>query len=84
MAQGKAEELMQLKLTEDETSAEALSSLIKTSAEYSRTIGCDLRSLFSDEGSIAMPVLEVISESDTDSSTTPVIANITSSVLTVL
>lgn len=68
MAQGKAEELMQLKLTEDETSAEALSSLIKTSAEYSRTIGCDLRSLFSDEGSIAMPVLEVISESDTDSS----------------
>ena len=68
MTQGKAEDLMQLKLTEDETSAEALSSLISTSAEYSRTINCDLKSLLSDEGSAAMPVLEVISNGDTDSS----------------
>ncbi|SFD23195.1 Ger(x)C family spore germination C-terminal domain-containing protein [Ruminococcus albus] len=68
MAQGKAEDLMQLKLTEDETSAEALSSLITTSAEYSRTLSCDLKSLLSEEGNAAMPVLEVISEGDTDSS----------------
>ena len=68
MATGKAEELMRLKLTEDETSAEALSSLLATSGEYSRTLSCDLKSLLSEECSAAMPVLEVISGSDTDSS----------------
>ncbi|MCR5542121.1 MAG: hypothetical protein K6F71_15035 [Ruminococcus sp.] len=68
MAAGKAEELMRLKLTEDETSAEALSSLLATSAEHSRTLSCDLKTLLSEECTAAMPVLEVISGSDTDSS----------------
>ena len=64
MSEGKAEKLMELKLTEEETSAEALYSLLKTSAEYSRTIRCDLKSFLSDEGCAVMPVLAV---ADTDS-----------------
>ena len=64
MSEGKAEKLMELKLTEEETSAEALYSLLKTSAEYSRTIRCDLKGFLSDEGCAVMPVLAV---ADTDS-----------------
>jgi spore germination protein KC len=72
MAAGKAEKIMQLKLTEDETSAEALSSLLATSAEYSRTLSCDIKILLSVECTAAMPVLEVISEGESDSSSADV------------
>lgn len=68
MAEGKAEELMQLKLTEEETSAEALTSLLNTSVEYSQTVLCDLKSLLSDEGCAAMPVLSVKNVGDNEKS----------------
>ena len=68
MAENTAEELITISvgITEEETSAEALTRLLEVSREYSDTTGCDLIDILSAEQVPTIPVLRVKS-SDTDS-----------------
>lgn len=70
MAENTAEEIMQLQLTSEETSAEALTRLLEVSCEYSDTLECDLKTLMSAEKSeyVAMPVLAPVQQEQNDSS----------------
>ena len=56
---GSAEELMQTKVSDAETSAEALTDLIKNGSENSAALRCDLKGLLSSGGISAVPLLEV-------------------------
>ena len=62
-----AEKLMQTKLTDEETSAQALCSLIKNGSNDSQTISCDLKELLSSQGCCAVPVLSVNEDAEDES-----------------
>lgn len=70
MAENTAEEIMQLKLTSEETSAEALTGLLDMGYEYSETLKCDLKTLMSAEDSeyVTLPVLGSVKSDREDSS----------------
>ncbi|MBQ8965801.1 Ger(x)C family spore germination C-terminal domain-containing protein [Ruminococcus sp.] len=59
MAENTASEVMEQRLSDKMTSAEALTSLLDVSCEYSDTLSCDLKELLGAEGCAAMPVLRV-------------------------
>lgn len=61
LAQGKASDIMEAKLSTEETSAEALLSMLRVSEEYGHTVGCTMRDMLSDgeRSCTAMPVLEM-------------------------
>ena len=68
MSDSTAEDLMNVRLSEEEISSESLDGLLKVSCEYSDTVSCDLKGLPSAEGCTAMPVLKVTGNQEDSSS----------------
>ncbi|MBQ9541782.1 Ger(x)C family spore germination C-terminal domain-containing protein [Ruminococcus sp.] len=62
MAENTASELMEIRLSEEEISSEALSGVLKLSGEYTETVSCDLITLLTSDGHAAMPMLTALSE----------------------
>lgn len=68
MAENTASELMEIHLSEEEISSEALSGVLKLSGEYTETVSCDLITLLTSDGHAAMPMLTALSEEKQNSS----------------
>ena len=66
LAKDKASDIMEARLSSEETSAEALLSMLKVSCEYGRTVECTLRDMLSaaERECTILPVMEVIEKSE--------------------
>ena len=68
MAEDTAAELMEIRLSEEEISSEALNGLLEVSSEYSETVPCDIIKLLNSDGMTAMPMLKANGEEKDSSS----------------